>query len=158
MSHSCRHPNEPLVEIVGIEEGGRGRSCEEHDVCGTALSIDCVVRFRYIQIINGKLVSNVFNVVLPDPSVAEDNTTVAAPSYETDAGTEESAIGVYWVTDGVDRCLVGFLPRHCIPHYQMYDGRVAQVVEFLNNAESPLARLGSRSKRGVCMAAFLQEQ
>lgn len=51
MSH---HPNEPLVEIVGIEEGGRGRSCEEHRVCGEALAIDSVVRFRCIQIINGE--------------------------------------------------------------------------------------------------------
>lgn len=51
MSH---HPDEPLVEIVGIEEGTRGRSCEEHKVCGQALFPDYVVRFRTIQIINGK--------------------------------------------------------------------------------------------------------
>lgn len=51
----AHHPDEPLVEIVGIEEGGRGRSCEEHDFCGAALKIDSVVRFRAIQIINGKL-------------------------------------------------------------------------------------------------------
>ena len=51
MSH---HPNEPLVEIVGIEEGGRGRSCEEHGVCSEALRIDSVVRFCTIQIINGE--------------------------------------------------------------------------------------------------------
>ena len=48
------HPNEPLIEIVGIEESGRGRSCEEHSVCGEALAIDSVVRFRSIQIINGE--------------------------------------------------------------------------------------------------------
>ena len=47
-------PNEPLVEIVGIEQGGRGRSCEVHAVCGTALQLDSVVRFRTIQILNGK--------------------------------------------------------------------------------------------------------
>jgi hypothetical protein len=54
MSH---HPNEPLVEIVGIEEGGRGRSCEEHSVCGQALAIDSVVRFRSIQTCNGESIS-----------------------------------------------------------------------------------------------------
>ena len=80
-----RHPDEPLVEIVGLEEGGRGRSCEAHSVCGSALTIDSVVRFRTIEIIN------------------ED-------------GDEETAVGVYWVTDGIDRCLVGFLPRHCVKH------------------------------------------
>ena len=27
-------------------------------------------------------------------------------------GKEEMAIAVYWVTDGIDRCLVWFLPCH----------------------------------------------
>ena len=48
------HPNEPLVEIVGIEDSASGRSCEAHNVCGEALSIDSIVRFRKVQILNGK--------------------------------------------------------------------------------------------------------
>ena len=48
------HPSGVLVEIVGIEESGRGRSCEEHSTCGSVLQLDTVVRFRSIQIINGK--------------------------------------------------------------------------------------------------------
>jgi hypothetical protein len=47
------HPNEPLVEINGIEEYGQGRSCEEHTVCGNVLDLDTVVRFRTIQVLNG---------------------------------------------------------------------------------------------------------
>lgn len=119
------HPDEPLIEIVGIEEGGRGRSCEEHQICGEALGLDSVVRFRSIQILN-------------------------------EAGKEETAVGVYWVTDGVDRCLVGFLPRHLVKHRSTYEGRVAQIVEFLKASESPTQRRRSHQKRGVCMAAFLQ--
>lgn len=120
-----RHPNEPLIEIVGIQESGRGRSCEEHNVCGEALMLDSVVRFRSIQIINEK-------------------------------GKEETAIGVFWVTDGVDRCLVGFLPRHLVKHSVQYEGRVAQVVEFLRESESPSQRKRSHQNRGICMAAWLQ--
>jgi hypothetical protein len=41
MSH---HPDEPLIEIVGIEESGRGRSCEEHKCCGDALALDSVAQ------------------------------------------------------------------------------------------------------------------
>ena len=97
----AHHPDEPLVEIVGIEQSGRGCSCEEHDVCGEALAtIDSVVRFRTIQILNDK-------------------------------GTEETAISVFWITDGIDRCLVGFLPRHLVKHSARYEGRAAQIVEFL---------------------------
>jgi hypothetical protein len=55
MSH---HPTEPLVEIVGIEANNRGRSCEAHDVCGSALGIDSIVRFRVIQIMNGTVPEN----------------------------------------------------------------------------------------------------
>jgi hypothetical protein len=51
------HPNEPLVEILGIEASNRGRSCEAHDVCGQALEIDAVVRCRSIQIINGRYIN-----------------------------------------------------------------------------------------------------
>jgi hypothetical protein len=40
MSH---HPDEPLVEIVGIEASNRGRACEVHNVCIEALTVGCVV-------------------------------------------------------------------------------------------------------------------
>lgn len=120
------HPNEPLIEIVGIEESGRGRSCEEHAICGAeALVLDSVVRFRSIQQMN-------------------------------EQGKEESAIGVFWVTDGIDRCLVGFLPRHMVKHKAKYDGRVAQIVEFLKDSTSPSQRRRSYANRGMCLAAFLQ--
>lgn len=61
MLRMSRHPSSSLVEIVGIENGKRGRSCEEHDVCGNALQIDSVVRFRTIQIVNGNAMS-IFSV------------------------------------------------------------------------------------------------
>ena len=83
MSH--RHPSGVIVDVVGIEEPSRGRSCEEHATCGDMLEVDNVVRFRAIQLLNDK-------------------------------NKEETAITAYWVTDGVDRCQVGFLPRFCIKH------------------------------------------
>ena len=50
-----RHPPGIQVDIVGIEEGSSGRSCEEHTVCGEVLEVDMVVRLRLIQITNGWL-------------------------------------------------------------------------------------------------------
>ena len=35
-----RHPPGIQVDIVGIEEGSSGRSCEEHTVCGEVLEVD----------------------------------------------------------------------------------------------------------------------
>ena len=50
------HPCGDVVEVVGVASGNRGRSCEEHAVCGKALFLDSVVRIPKIQILNGKLV------------------------------------------------------------------------------------------------------
>ena len=47
------HPIGSSIELVGTEEGGRGRSCEEHEVCGEVSMNDTIVRLRVIQIING---------------------------------------------------------------------------------------------------------
>ncbi len=47
-------------------------------------------------------------------------------------GREEMAIAAYWVTDGVDRCPVGFLPHHMVRHAARYDGGLAQVNHVLN--------------------------
>src|SRR5690242_15471326 len=120
------HPTGIQVDVVGIEAGERGRSCEEHSVCGEVLQIDSVVRFRAIQIIN-------------------------------DQGEEETAIGAFWVTDGVDRCLVGFLPRHCIARKAFYDGELAQVVELLSLSHSPTDRRNSNRNSGVCKVALLSK-
>ena len=37
-------------------------------------------------------------------------------------GKEETTLAVYWVTDGVDHCCVGFLPRHTVKYKEAYDG------------------------------------
>jgi len=51
-------------------------------------------------------------------------------------GKEEMAIAAIWVTDGIDRCRIGFVPRHMVPHAARYDGALAQVTHvFSDNPE-----------------------
>ena len=40
-------------------------------------------------------------------------------------GKEETAIAVIWVTDGINRCRVDFLPCHMVKHAARYDGALA---------------------------------
>ncbi len=40
-----------VVEIVGTLVGDRGHSCEEHEVCGSVLEEDMVVRLRKVQVL-----------------------------------------------------------------------------------------------------------
>ena len=81
-----------VVEVVGIKMGDRGRSCEEHSVCGEVEEKDTLLRLQRVQI-------------------------------EVD-GHEETAIACIWVTNGIDRCRVGFLKRHMLKHAWRFDGAV----------------------------------
>ena len=102
------HPSPGItVEIVGIARGDRRRSCEEHDICGAVLQEDSVVRIRHVQIAG------------------------------EETATEKSALACYWISDGIDRCCVGFLSRHLVKQWREYDGRIAQVVDLYEGSDSP---------------------
>jgi hypothetical protein len=117
------HPVGITIDIVRIEADNRGRSCEEHDVCGSVLKEDAVVRIRHVQI-------------------------------RVD-GSEESALAVYWITDGIDRCRVGFLQRHLLKHWKEYDGKIAQIVDMYKDSESPTKRMKNHKNLGCCQAVII---
>ena len=49
------HPSGLTVEIVGTNLASQGRQCEEHDICGSIVAEDIVIRLRRVQVIvNGK--------------------------------------------------------------------------------------------------------
>jgi hypothetical protein len=113
-----------VVDIVGIGIGDRGRSCEEHSICGRVLAPDVLVRLVKEEIQVG------------------DNFEVA--------------ISVYWVTDSVERCRVGFLPRFMIPYADSLNGLLAQVTDvFDESAASPSIRKKVHHNHGYCNATIL---
>jgi len=77
-----------VLDIIGIAAGERWRRCEDNMVCcGNLLKEDSVVRLCMERIL--------------------------VPNFLARKGRkkrEVTAITVNWVTDGVDRCRVGFLP------------------------------------------------
>ena len=118
------HPTGITVDVVGIQAGDRGRSCEHHDVCGSVLQVDSLVRFRAVQVVV--------------------------------KGKEETALAVHWATDGIDRCRVGFLPRHLVKHRQDCNGKLAQIVEFLDESDSSSERAKSHRNKGIAKAVLAQ--
>ena len=113
-----------MVEIVGTSAANNGRSCKEHNVCGSVLALDQVVCFRKVQ-------------VLLD-------------------GKEESSIAVYWVTEGVDRCRIGFLRKFAVKHWQHYEGRLGQIVDIYNeDDESRQKRFKVKKNHGCVVAALI---
>ncbi len=72
-----------------------------------------------------------------------------------DQQREETAVAAYWDTDGIDRCRVGFLPRHCVCQAHVYDGHLVQVVAMLAQSENASERKKSRYNRGACYASII---
>jgi hypothetical protein len=71
-------------------------------------------------------------------------------------GVEETAIAAYWVTEGVDRCRVGFLPRHLIKHSKQYEGKLGQIIEIHSvDSDSPLKRRKHYANKGCCVAMLI---
>ena len=100
-------PMDALLDVVGTARGDRGRRCEEHKCCGgDVLAEDVVVRFRRQQIL--------------------------VPNKLGKGTHKETAYTVNWVTDGQDRCRVGFLPRAYVVQGHLFDGVLAQVVAVGN--------------------------
>jgi hypothetical protein len=124
----AHHPSGITFEIVGIERGDRGCSCEEHDVCGTVVEEDTLLRLRKEQI-------------LVD-------------------GQEETAISCYWVTDGIDRCRVGFLKRHMVKHVRRFDGALVQVTKVLSadpRVSDTAERKMHHQNHGCALGAIVSE-
>jgi hypothetical protein len=70
-------------------------------------------------------------------------------------GREEKAVAAYKVTKGIDSCRVGFLPRQCLRHANKFDGKLAQITEFLSESDSPHCRSLSHRNRGVVRAVII---
>ena len=71
-------------------------------------------------------------------------------------GHEELALAAYWVSDGIDRCRVGFLPRQLLKHHKQYNGKLAQIIEkYEEEDDSPTKRCLHHRNRGHCIAAII---
>ena len=99
-----------VLDVVGTARGDRGRNCDEHEICGEVLAEDVVVRLRREQIL--------------------------VPNKLGKGFKEETAYTVNWVTDGQDRCRVGFLPRAYVAQGGMLDGVLCQVVRIGNESDN----------------------
>ncbi len=73
-------------------------------------------------------------------------------------GWEKTVIAEYWVTDGINRCHVGFFPHHMVKQAGRYDGALAQVTRVFNADPTCCNTMECRSfhkNRGCCHAAII---
>ncbi len=73
-------------------------------------------------------------------------------------GREEMAIAAIWVTDGIDRCRVGFLKHHMVQHATRFDGALAQVTHVFSSdpgsCDSAECQMYHHN-RGCCLATII---
>ena len=71
-------------------------------------------------------------------------------------GHEQSAVGVCWVSDGMDRCLVGYLHHHQVKHLNKLEGALCQVTEvYSDNSDSPMKQHKHKKNFGCAIAAIV---
>ena len=51
---------------------------------------------------------------------------------------EQSAIAAFWVSDGIDCCHIGYLPKVYVKNWKQYDGALVQVVEVYSGDSDSL--------------------
>jgi hypothetical protein len=73
-------------------------------------------------------------------------------------GRKETATAAYWVSDGIDRCCVGFLPRHMVKHAVRYNGALAQVTPVFSDdpmCSDTAEHCMFHKNKGCCLATII---
>jgi hypothetical protein len=72
-------------------------------------------------------------------------------------GQKEMVIAAYWVTDGIDCCLLSFVPCYMVPHTTCYDRALVQVT-CVFNADPTCCNITERcafhKNKGCCLVAI----
>jgi hypothetical protein len=127
MSASIHHPTGITVEIVGIEANSNGRSCCQHDVCGTLVAEDVVLRLRKVQILN---------------CVGREETAIAA--YHVSDGIDQCLVGF------LQRHFVAHAKT-----FDGVLAQVTEV--YSAGSDSPIKRKKWRHNMGCCLAALISD-
>jgi hypothetical protein len=75
--------------------------------------------------------------------------------YFTDVNKRTTKAGVYLVSRGMDRCLIGFLPDKYLIYKNILNGRLAQIDEIYVGSQSRSKKRYSDSHEGVCYAILV---
>ena len=90
-------------------------------------------------------------------SVLQDNVVVRLRKVQVlIEEKEETAIAAFWVSDGVDRCRVGYLPKFHVKHWKLLDGALAQIIEvYHQESDSPTKRQKCHRNSGCAVVALI---
>ena len=122
------------MDIVGTAGVNRGRNCDKHTCCSDVLQEDVVVRIRKEQIL------------VPDHIAGKGKMK------------ERMALTVNWVSDGIDRCRIGFLPQPYVVQGRLWDGVLCQMVRVVEKNDTNKARCAKyHANKGYALVAVISD-
>ena len=69
---------------------------------------------------------------------------------------EQSAIAAFLVSNGIDHCHVGYLPKAYVKNWKQYDGALVQVIEVYSaESDSPMKRQKFHRNHGLAVAVVI---
>ena len=69
---------------------------------------------------------------------------------------EQSAIAAFWVSDGIHRCRIGYLPKVYVKNWKQYDGAFVQAVEvYSGDSDSPMMCQKFHRNHGLAVAVII---
>ena len=137
-----------VVAIFGIEDSRFGCSCENHPICGFNVDYDTLLRFKTVVISSGKSLKKQTNARLFQ---------IPTNAYVSLIGRNKSSsiLAAVWITDGMDRCIVGFVDPRALGVRERLEGRLGQVTELFSLSASSNKKRYSTAHKGVCLAALI---
>lgn len=66
-------------------------------------------------------------------------------------------IAAVWVTDGIDRCIIGRVNPAAIDHAERLEGRLCQVTDFFSQSEFEAKKDYSTDHKGVIVAQIIDK-
>lgn len=135
------YPKGLVINIIDIKIGGCNFSCKEHEICGSVLNNNMVMHLWillffpflllvcYICILQSLPALSLKSILFSSCSISFFwyciiHTTLCRNKIWC-AGEEETALTVYWVTDGFDWCQVWFFHVHLIKLVDKHNGALA---------------------------------
>ena len=69
---------------------------------------------------------------------------------------EQCAIAAFWVSDGIDHCHVGYLPKAYVKNWKQFDGALVQVVEvYSGDSDSPTKHQKFNRNHGLAVGVII---
>ena len=146
------------ITVSGILSPDFGCSCEHHTVCGENIYLDMLVRFKSVIVEGGKCFLVVTSFLITVLDIFSNHSFMSNPSISTGPRGHTSICGIYWVTEGTDRCLVGRVSNEFKPFFQRLEGRIAQVVDIFPCSDERKKREYSKKRNGVCHVVMLVDR